>query len=569
MARMADAEIERLKNEVSLVRLVESAGVALQRRGQEMVGRCPFHADDTPSLSVNAAKNLFRCFGCDAGGGPIDWVMKREGVSFRHAVELLRDGAALEPPASSPARSTVRRLAPPMSLDGDDQALLDQVVGYYHETLKRSPECQAYLAARGLVHPELIERFRLGYADRTLGLRLPEKNRKAGAEVRGRLERIGLYRASGHEHFRGSLVVPVIDAHGHVVEVYGRKTRDDLRPGTPMHLYLAGPHRGVWNLAGIAASGGEVILCEALIDAMTFWVAGYRNVTAAYGTGGFTDDHLAAFRAHDIARVLVAYDRDAAGDKGAAAIAEQLAPHGIGVYRVNLPKGMDANGYALNVTPAPKSLGALLRAAEWMAGTESRSRMVPFDDDPEPCSEPITVVETLPLSAAEPLSEPSHAGPIAPSPPPPVAAEIGEREVVIQLGDRTWRARGLARNASPEAMKINLMVRRGEVFHVDGLDLLSAKNRAAFVAEAALELGMPADAVKRDIGQVLLKLEAVQEELLRSVTSAPGVVISAGDEAAAMAWLKAPDLLDRIAADIAAMGVIGEAANALTVYLAP
>ena len=571
MARIADAEIERLKSEVSLVRLVESSGVKLEKRGVEMVGCCPFHADDTPSLSVSAAKNLFRCFGCDAGGGPIDWVMKREGVSFRHAVELLRDGAPMTDAtalSSAPIRSTVRRLTAPVSVDADDQALLNQVVDYYHEALKRSPEALAYLESRGLIHPELIERFRLGYADRTLGLRLPEKNRKAGAEIRSRLERIGFYRASGHEHFTGSLVVPVIDDGGNITEVYGRKTRSDLRPGTPLHLYLAGPHRGVWNLGGIAGSGGEVILTEALIDAMTFWVAGYRNVTAAYGTSGFTDDHLAAFRAHDIRRVLVAYDRDAAGDKGAAAVAELLAPHGIGVYRVNFPKGMDANSYALSVTPPAKSLGMLLRAAEWMAGTESRPRAVPLDDDPEPSSEPDAVVETAPLSAAEPLPEPSHAGPIAPSAPPPVEAEIGERDIVIRLGDRLWRARGLARNASPEVMKINLMVRRGEAFHVDGLDLLSAKNRAAFVAEAALELGLPPEAVKRDIGQVLLKLEAVQEELLRVAAPAPGVVISAADEAAALAWLKAPGLLDRIAADIAALGVIGEVENALTVYLA-
>ncbi|TDM83108.1 CHC2 zinc finger domain-containing protein, partial [Lactobacillus crispatus] len=90
MARIPDSEIERLRVEVSLARLVEASGVKLVQRGAEMVGACPFHADDTPSLSVSVAKNLFRCFGCDAGGGPIDWMMKREGVSFRHAVELLR-----------------------------------------------------------------------------------------------------------------------------------------------------------------------------------------------------------------------------------------------------------------------------------------------------------------------------------------------------------------------------------------------------------------------------------------------------------------------------------------------
>src|SRR3546814_7322720 len=123
MARIADHEVARLKAEVSLVRLVESSGVKLTKRGaDEMMGCCPFHADDTPSLSVSVAKNLFRCFGCDAGGGPIDWMMKREGVSFRHAVELLRDGAPLDGPASSssPVRATVRKLAAPVAFDADD-----------------------------------------------------------------------------------------------------------------------------------------------------------------------------------------------------------------------------------------------------------------------------------------------------------------------------------------------------------------------------------------------------------------------------------------------------------------
>lgn len=135
---------------------------------------------------------------------------------FRHAVELLRDGAPLDTPvsASSPVRATVRKLAAPVAFDADDAALLGQVVDYYHETLKASAEGLEYLRSRGLDHPELIERFRLGLADRTLGLRLPEKNRKAGADIRGRLERIGIYRESGHEHFTGSLVVPVIGVEG-------------------------------------------------------------------------------------------------------------------------------------------------------------------------------------------------------------------------------------------------------------------------------------------------------------------------------------------------------------------
>src|SRR5690606_32142861 len=117
-------------------------------------------------------------------------------------------------------------------------------------------------------------------------------------------------------------------------------------------LYLPGPHRGVWNLPGLAASGGEAILTEALIDAMTFWCAGYRNVTACYGVEGLTDDHLAAFRQHGVERVLIAFDRDAAGDRGAEKVADTLMAAGIACYRIELPKGMDANAYALKVTPA-------------------------------------------------------------------------------------------------------------------------------------------------------------------------------------------------------------------------
>jgi DNA primase catalytic core len=565
MARIADSEIERLKTGVSLARLVESSGVALEKRGADLVGRCPFHDDRTPSLVVTPEKNLWRCFGaCDAGGDPIAWVMRREGVSFRHAVELLRSDYAPDAHAAPIVRSTVAKL--PVLSAAEDGKLMGEVVDYYTRALKANPEALGYLAKRGLAHPDLIDAFGLGFSDRTLGYRMPAANRKAGADVRGQLQRLGVLRESGHEHLRGSLVVPIRDAAGTVVNLYGRKIRDNLRKGTPDHLYLPGPHRGVLNWPALGQE--EVILCEAPIDALTFWCAGYRHVTCAWGANGLTEEIAAALVERGVRRLLVAYDRDAAGDKGAAAVAERLAPHGLGIYRVNFPKSMDANSYALAVTPPSKSLGALLRAAEWMAGTEGRPRMVPLDDEGD-------VVDTVPLSAAEPEPlpeaeppEPSQASPMPPAATPPVAAEVGDREVVIQLDDRTWRARGLARNASPEAMKVNLMVRRDGAFHVDGLDLMSAKARGAFVAEAALELGLPADTVKRDIGQVLLKLEAVQEELLRTTTPTPGVVISAGDEAAAMAWLRAPDLLDRIAADIAASGVVGEAENALTVYLA-
>ena len=110
----------------------------------------------------------------------------------------------------------------------------------------------------------------------------------------------------------------------------------------------------------------EIILCESIIDALTFWCAGYRNVTCSYGIEGFTADHLVAFRGSGIKRVLIAYDSDEAGDKAAQKLSARLMTEGFGCYRVQFPKGMDANEYARKVTPPTQSLGLVLRKARWL-----------------------------------------------------------------------------------------------------------------------------------------------------------------------------------------------------------
>ena len=185
----------------------------------------------------------------------IAWVMKRERVSFRHAVEILQGdypGLAAKEKSEAHAVPVTSTLTDTFERQADDQALLNRVIDFYHETLLQSPEALVYLDKRGLNDPELIAHFKLGFANRTLAYRLPEKSRKAGAELRGQLQEIGILRQSGHEHFNGSLVVPVLDGNGNVTEVYGRKITPNLRKGTPQHLYLPGPHVGVWNREGLA-----------------------------------------------------------------------------------------------------------------------------------------------------------------------------------------------------------------------------------------------------------------------------------------------------------------------------
>lgn len=571
MARIPETELERLKSEVSVQRLVEDAGIELKKAGKDLLGRCPFHADETASLVVTPPKNLWHCFGCGIGGGPIDWVMKLKGLSFRHAVELLKADPSL---AAGPAtRPTVRTLPAPVALDADGQALLDQCIEYYHQTLKDSPEALAYLEARGLSHPDLVERFRLGYANRTLGLRLPLKNRAAGADVRAKLQRIGILRESGHEHFNGSLVIPVLDADGHAVEVYGRKLRDDLRPGTPKHLYLPGPHAGVFNLAGVIEAGKrtddgpgarELIVCEALIDALTFWVHGFTNVTSAYGVEGFSEDMLATVKGAGIERVFIAFDRDAAGERGAQALAERLMAAGIEALQVQFPRDMDANRYALErgkKQSAAHALGMVLRQARWLGrgadAAPKRQDLAPETAAPPP---------DLPSLAAAPVAS------CAADEPP---LDASGDELQLRLGACQWRVRGWRKNASPEQMRVNLLVRNEAAgsFHVDTLDLYQAKARAVYLRQASIELGQPEEDLKRSLGELLLKVELLQDEAL-CAAQAPKTgagtapVLTADEEREALALLRSPDLAARIVADLQACGVVGEATNLLAGYLA-
>jgi len=634
MARIPDDQIARLKTEVSIERLVEAAGIELKPHGgSDRVGRCPFHDDRTPSLVVSPDKNLWHCLGaCGIGGSVIDWVMRFHKVSFRHACELLiKDHPALAAGTGTPpAAAQVRRAASRFSLDAGESALLEQVTEFYHQTLLEAPEALEYLDKRGLNDPDLIARFRLGYANRTLGYRLPPKNVKAGKEMRGTLQELGVLRKSGHEHLTGSLVVPVLDEVGNVVQLYGRKLNDNLRKGTAYHLYLPGPHRGVFNRQNLAGHA-EIILCESLIDALTFVAAGFENVTASYGVNGLTDEILAALKDAGAERILIAYDADEAGNRAVERVAEKLTAEGLDCFRLAFPKGMDANEYAVKVQPPLKSLGLVIRKAEWLGQGDrpdlhTAAPATPADPENEPESSPETPAsspepesadtpsslaadpestpepEPEPTPKPEPEPDPTSAAealaelPAAAIPEPPSAdieAEVTDRDVVLHFGDRRYRIRGLDKNTSFDVLKVNLLVSRGEAratasregflpsgqtapalspaLHVDTFDLYSAKHRQAFARLAASELELEDSVIQRELGKVLLKCEELQEHQIEDAMKPklPAEVEMAEDEReAALALLRDPSLVDRILEAFEASGLVGEPVNALVGYLA-
>ena len=612
---------ERIKREISVQRLAEARGIKLTRSGKELIGLCPFHDDRNPSLNIDPVKNVWSCKGaCGEGGDVIRWVERAEGVSFTHAVEMLkREHFSLAAgPIQTVKQSTVRKLPPLIDATADDKKLLGIVVNYYHRTLKLSPEAQRYLVKRGLQSSEIIDRFRLGYANRSLCLHLPASSRVSGEAQRARLKELGILRNQkpGHEHFNGSLVIPVFNLSGDVVEMYGRKITSSLREGTPLHLYLPGDHRGVWNEEALIASK-DIILCEALIDALTFWCAGYRNVTASYGVNGFTADHRAAFEKHRTKRVYIAYDNDEAGNKASAKLAEELMQMGIECFRVQFPKGMDANEYALKTQPAAKALGVLLTGAAWMgkgprpAGRVQVPIAAPTANEPTAkekeievqMPEPAPIIESQPaetktaakekmieaevpepgpaservfsLAADAVRSEESVSRPMPFSVPTEPKVEIDGEEVRATIGPRAYRVLGLEKCTSRGQMRVNVKVSgqnvRGEYcYHGDTLDMEAFRQRAMFVKQAAQELAAKEEAIHREVGQLWTALAELQREQIRKALTAPEEepLMDAGEQAAAMELLRDPRLLERVLEDFERCGAVGEEANKKVSYLA-
>ncbi len=410
---------------------------------------------------------------------------------------------------------------------------------------------------------------------------------RGGRAIRTRLRRIGLYRGTGHEHFSGCVVFSVTDASGRIVDLYGRKIGGHLPRGTPLDMHLSEQRHGVWNIEAFQAIS-EIIVCQSMFDALSFWNAGYRNVTCALDA--LTDDHLAAFREYNIQRVLLT----------AEVMAPRLLASGIDCFLMKLPLGMTANDYALQVPDPSESLGEIIRKAEWIGKGETAPRPTVVENAsnvaatelpaPEADSHQVEIddltdddwndMETENQDERE--DSISHEGDVEPdqpalppiltaSPLPPlpqdVEADVNGDEVRMQLGHRRYRIRGLAKNLSFSQLKVNILAATDSGMFVDTLDLYVARQRRQFVVQAAVELAVEENTIKKDLGHVLLKLEELQDEQIAKTleTKEPPPTMTPEEREAALNFLRDPQLLERIVADF---DVVGETTNKLLGYLA-
>jgi DNA primase len=506
------AEIERVKRANDLVELVRSRGIELKRKGKQLVGKCPFHDDHEPSLIVDPKKQLWNCLGaCREGGDVYKFVMKLEGLDFRSA-HLRLGGRDLPTPDGNGTRASKSAAEEPKP----DPAWLEAVVEHYHQTLLRTPQALDYLKSRGLGSPELIRAFQIGHADGSL-LEVPSHDGKQ------ELTRIGVLMASGRELLGGCVVFPLVaPGSGQVLSLYGRSIQGRR------HLYLPGEHRGVFNPQG-AQTAGEVILTESVIDAAALWSAGIRNAIPIYGINGLTEDILNHLEETRVSRVTLVLDSDEAGRAAAGRLAQKLALH-FEVRSVEL----DAKD-----------------PAEFLAAGGS------VDEIRERIRE-----------AWQPAQTP--AAPTVQTNDSRLGVERREGGLVLAAGDREYRARGLGL-VGLDRLRVNLRVKTERGFHLDTLDLYQARSRASFAQAASTQTGVPETRIAKDLLELVDRLE---EERLRMrhedrhhpENDAPTMTDQERREA--LEFLRSPDLIDRIAADFEAAGLVGERAGALVAYLA-
>jgi len=648
MARIPETEIARIKAETDLVALIQARGTVLKKQGTNWTGLCPFHDDQkTPNLIVTPSKGLFRCMagGCGKTGNAIQFVQWFDGLSFRHAFELLADGgkAAFEQVnASGQPKQVSRKPKLPCPLDAEEpEKLLAQVADYYAGRLAQSPAALDYLKSRFIADPDesespgeleplekMVRKFAIGFADRTLGLRIPQKTRVDGAELRGKLEALGVFRENGREHLNGCLTVPVFDLEGEARQIYGRRI-DRKAPKENRHLYLARPKAGIFNPDALKSR--EIILCESILDALTFYRHGMGSVTCIFGTESFPAELLQALLAAKTESVKFAYDNDEAGERAFLRDAETLLKHGIQTHRIKFRWEMDANQFALEEggealrqavrnsiwygepgpngdEPGPNGVRASRLNKKEAEGSPLKGVWAsgPNEQNPSPESKPETPQKSQ-KAASQKSANPQkiEAQPAIPEPTPAPSSLVAkaaeepeapllaakdapeeaakkesssEPEIALtrtgdhhelSLGRRLYRVGGLEKNNSLEVLRITLRVTHDGLLHVDSLDLYRDGERRKFIDRAAEETLLERDLLKRDLGKLLLLLEQSQEKRLSTGAEPTDThELSADETAEALAFLQSPNLLQNIAQSYDQAGIAGETNNLLAAYLA-
>ena len=351
MARsIPEDTIRRIKNTANIVDLV-SESVVLKKAGRNYLGLCPFHAEKTPSFTVNLEKQIFYCFGCHTGGNVFSFLMQREGLSFPEAVRVLAGKYGIEVPQE--------RLTPAQQVQLSEREKLFRIneltMGYYQQALndpQQGQKAMAYLLGRGMTR-KIIDSYRLGYAparwDGLLGFLQSRKvplplMQKSGLVV-PRKDRSGSY-----DRFRNRVMFPILNQSQQVIGFGGRVMGDE----SPK--YLNSPETPVYNksrsLYGIdkakqkTRASGKIYLVEGYFDVLALHLYGIDNSVATLGTA-LTAEHVQLLKGliGQSGQAVLVYDSDQAGIKAAKRSIHVFEEGFLNAHILVLPQGYDPDTF--------------------------------------------------------------------------------------------------------------------------------------------------------------------------------------------------------------------------------
>ncbi len=327
--------------------------VELKRAGRNLVGRCPFHSERSPSFTVFS--DHFHCFGCSAGGDVITFAMRIENLDYRDAVQFLADRSGMVVPDDG---KYVKKQKQVLTRERAF-AMNKSAARIFHDNLKSEDGKAAldYLLNRGL-SPVTLKRFGIGYAKNDFSFLLNAlKSQGYSVEEITANFLCGISQKNGKpfDMFRNRVIFPIIDTSGNVV-AFGGRVMDDSKPkylnSSDTVVFKKSKNLFALNYAKDMLLGnttsehinaGEIILCEGYMDVIAMHQAGFSNAVATLGTA-ITSEH-ARIVSRYAKTAYLAYDSDDAGKKAADRAMKQLSEVGIDCKVITITGAKDPDEY--------------------------------------------------------------------------------------------------------------------------------------------------------------------------------------------------------------------------------
>lgn len=246
-----------------------------------------------------------------------------------------------------------------LSIATSDDAMLSMAMKFYHQELLKSVDAIGCLKNRAIYSDNVIEHFSLGYSNRKLGLELQQLSKEDEEISRGALQRLGLLKSTGHELFYGAVTFPLLNQQGHVISCYGRRITTESKPRSVYHIHWYSDDIGFFNCSAIKENE-QLILCKNPIDALSWWVHGFRNVISTLGHSDFTKQHAALLKENSINTIFLAMGTTRNTLEAARHISQLIKRQRINTMLVLYPNGLDANSFILQSRTPQEDLQQLL-----------------------------------------------------------------------------------------------------------------------------------------------------------------------------------------------------------------